>query len=175
MFQLYRTYANAPNTRMEMPAHLEALIHKPPRNPQFIAKTIERNARMEREQRRRKAIEKVEEARRRAMAADFMLHPYRANRLLELFSKVCLVDLKSLKSSNRCAKVAKARMCAMWMLRYQTQLGLVRIGGKLGGRDSSTVLHGIRKVEQTPELLEQARMWQREVLRLERLLYGAGD
>lgn len=171
MFQFYRTYANAPNTRMEMPPHLEALIHKPSRDPQFIAKTIERNARMERELKRRKAMEKIEEARNRARD-DFLLHPYRCKRLLYLFSKVCMVDLKSLQAQGRMAKVVQARMCAMWMLRYQTRLSLSRIGEKFGNRDHSTVLHAIRKVEQTPELLELARMWQREVLRLERQLYG---
>jgi chromosomal replication initiation ATPase DnaA len=41
----------------------------------------------------------------------------------------------------------------------------------MGGRDHSTVLHAIRKVSETPDLLDRAVMWRREVLKLERQLY----
>ena len=36
----------------------------------------------------------------------------------------------------------------MYLLRERTELSLSEIGGLLGGRDHTTILHGIRKIEE---------------------------
>ena len=36
----------------------------------------------------------------------------------------------------------------MYLLRERTELSLSEIGGLLGGRDHTTILHGIRKIDE---------------------------
>ena len=57
------------------------------------------------------------------------------------------VPADSLKARTRIARVVLARQAAMHLCRELTDLSLVRIGGKFGGRDHSTVLHAIRKID----------------------------
>jgi chromosomal replication initiator protein len=38
---------------------------------------------------------------------------------------------------------------AMYLLRAETDASLLEIGGELGGRDHTTVLHGIKQVERS--------------------------
>lgn len=52
-----------------------------------------------------------------------------------------------LHSSRRRWTYAEARQLAYWFLRHFTRLSLPEIGQVVGGRDHSTVLHGIRKVD----------------------------
>jgi chromosomal replication initiation ATPase DnaA len=47
-------------------------------------------------------------------------------------------------SPRRCQTLALARQHAMWELDRRTSLSLPQIGKLLGGRDHTTVLHGIR-------------------------------
>lgn len=51
-------------------------------------------------------------------------------------------------SHRRTAAVVKARMIACWIMRNYTPLSLPQIGTKLGGRDHTTVLHSVRRVEE---------------------------
>lgn len=57
---------------------------------------------------------------------------------------VLLVDLMSIR---RPVKVVRARHEAMYRMRHETNLTLPQIGQRLGGRDHTTVLHGVRKHE----------------------------
>ena len=50
-------------------------------------------------------------------------------------------------SRRRPQALSFARHVAMFLLRERTELSLSEIGGALGGRDHTTVLHGIRKIE----------------------------
>lgn len=53
----------------------------------------------------------------------------------------------SLKAKTRIARVVRARQIAMFLCRELTDMSLVQIGARFGGRDHSTVLHSIRKIE----------------------------
>ncbi|MBN1884204.1 MAG: chromosomal replication initiator protein DnaA [Candidatus Krumholzibacteriota bacterium] len=57
------------------------------------------------------------------------------------------VPIESLKARTRIARVVLARQTAMHLCRELTDLSLVQIGGKFGGRDHSTVLHAIKKID----------------------------
>lgn len=58
------------------------------------------------------------------------------------------MDASVLYSQSRSRDVVNARNIAMYLIRRMTNLSLVDIGKKFGGRDHSTVLHSLDNVEQ---------------------------
>ncbi len=57
------------------------------------------------------------------------------------------VKLTDLLSKRRHKSIALPRQMAMWLARKHTRHSLEEIGGYLGGRDHSTVLHAVRSVD----------------------------
>ena len=57
------------------------------------------------------------------------------------------IPAESLKAKTRIRRVVRARQISMFLCREMTDLSLVMIGQKFGGRDHSTVLHSVRKIE----------------------------
>jgi chromosomal replication initiator protein len=57
------------------------------------------------------------------------------------------IPAESLKAKTRISRVVRARQISMFLCREMTDLSLVMIGKKFGGRDHSTVLHSVRKIE----------------------------
>jgi hypothetical protein len=64
------------------------------------------------------------------------------------------VSMIDLVSARRDKKVAVARHEAFWRCRTETRLSLPQIGKRFGGRDHTTVLHGVNKHK---ERMEAAR------------------
>jgi chromosomal replication initiator protein len=56
------------------------------------------------------------------------------------------LSVAELKSDSRIQEIAWARQVAMYVLRKKLELPLQTIGKLLGGRDHSTILHGVRRV-----------------------------
>ncbi|MEK7559033.1 MAG: chromosomal replication initiator protein DnaA [Patescibacteria group bacterium] len=52
-----------------------------------------------------------------------------------------------IKSGKRDASLVKARQIAMYILRNELGLSFMEIGNLLGGRDHSTIMHGVGKIE----------------------------
>ena len=52
-----------------------------------------------------------------------------------------------IRSQRRSEQTVKARQIVMWLARWFTSRSLPSIGRRMGGRDHSTVLHGVRKVD----------------------------
>ncbi len=73
------------------------------------------------------------------------------------------VDTSGLSSKRRTKDLTVPRQVAMYLIRELLDLPLVRIGYLFGGRDHSTVIHSIRKVEETMVLDPQ---FQKRVERL---------
>nr|MDD6336064.1 chromosomal replication initiator protein DnaA [bacterium] len=67
--------------------------------------------------------------------------------ILEAVAQAQDVTVEQIKSPTRSARVVMARQISMYLLRELTTLSLPRIGDLLGGRDHSTVLYGMDKVE----------------------------
>lgn len=68
----------------------------------------------------------------------------------EIINGICrFYKIKStlLKSPKRDASLVRARQIAMHLLKKELGLTLVEIGNILGGRDHTTVMHGVKKVE----------------------------
>ncbi len=68
----------------------------------------------------------------------------------EIIKNVCYfykVKTTQLKSPKRDAFLVKPRQVAMYLLKKELGLTFVEIGNLLGGRDHTTVMHGVEKVE----------------------------
>ncbi len=77
------------------------------------------------------------------------------------------VTLEALRGRSRAKEIVGPRQVAMYLLREETQSSLLEIGQELGGRDHTTVIHGIEKVEsqlQTDTALRSHVMAIREAL-----------
>lgn len=64
-----------------------------------------------------------------------------------LVSKAYRVSLTDLCSARRTAAVVEPRQVGMWLCKRLTQKSLPEIGRTFGGRDHTTVLHAVRKME----------------------------
>ncbi|MCA9876895.1 MAG: chromosomal replication initiator protein DnaA, partial [Thermomicrobiales bacterium] len=59
------------------------------------------------------------------------------------------VGKQELAGKRRTRDIVVPRQVAMYLLRAETDASLIEIGSELGGRDHTTVLHGIRQVEKS--------------------------
>lgn len=57
------------------------------------------------------------------------------------------VSAAELADKTRSRPIARPRQVAMWLCRELTDMSLQQIGAALGGRDHSTILHGIGLIE----------------------------
>src|SRR4051794_9976273 len=78
--------------------------------------------------------------------ADATRRAVRPDSVLEAISRYFGVSLADLQGKARDKRVVGPRQIAMYLLRDETPLSLNDIGGLLGGRDHTTVLHGCEKV-----------------------------
>ena len=62
-------------------------------------------------------------------------------------AKYFQIDIADLKGKSREQSLVIARQIAMFILREDSQMNLTTIGLLFGGRDHTTVLHGIRKIQ----------------------------
>ncbi|MCK5575588.1 MAG: chromosomal replication initiator protein DnaA, partial [Sphingomonadales bacterium] len=77
--------------------------------------------------------------------------------------------LSELLSARRARNIARPRQVAMYLAKQMTSRSLPEIGRKFGGRDHTTVMHAVRKVDdlrRTDSILDE------DILRLSRLLQG---
>ena len=70
---------------------------------------------------------------------------------------------------RRTRAVARPRQIAMWLCKQHTTRSYSDIGRRFGGRDHTTVLHGVRKIEELMALDDQIA---RDVETLTRKLRG---
>lgn len=62
-------------------------------------------------------------------------------------AKYYRVSMSNLRSKSRSSKIAKARQVAMYLARTLSKMPLSDIGKAFGGRDHSTVIHSINKID----------------------------
>ena len=72
-------------------------------------------------------------------------------RVISEITKQSKVSLTELRGRGRSKEIVLPRQIAMYILREETGTSLVEIGNLLGGRDHSTVMHGIAKIEKALE------------------------
>jgi len=92
--------------------------------------------------------------------------------IIEEVTRYYNLKVTDLLSKRRHKSVALPRQVAMWLARRHTRYSLEEIGGHIGGRDHSTVLHAVRTVDHRREL---DRALSSDVSRLERSLLRGDD
>ncbi len=88
----------------------------------------------------------------------------------EIIEGVCRyynVEAERLRGKQRDREIAWPRQVAMYVMREETGASLLQIGGALGGRDHTTIIHGWEKVQAEMKNNDQTR---REVARLLEML-----
>ena len=91
-------------------------------------------------------------------------------RVIEIVAEYYSLTAGDLTGRSRTAPVAFARHIVMYLLREENGLSLPAIGDQLGGRDHTTVRHGVEKVTLDLEQQEQLR---RDISTLRERLYMA--
>ena len=92
-----------------------------------------------------------------------------AEKIMEAVAAVREISLEALIGPNRSQKNSEPRQVAMYLLRKHTNASLPQIGEVLGGRDHTTVMYAIDKIEKkidTDELLRG------QVKKIEDRLFG---
>jgi chromosomal replication initiator protein len=77
------------------------------------------------------------------------------------------IKLAEMTSSRRARAVARPRQVAMYLSKQLTSRSLPEIGRKFGGRDHTTVIHAVKKIE---ELIESDSALAEDVELLRRML-----
>lgn len=77
-------------------------------------------------------------------------------RIIEAVAADGDIDVNELIGQNRSAKIAIPRQLAMYILREFNSISLPQIGEILGGRDHTTVMYGIKKIEDDEKLKKRA-------------------
>jgi len=97
--------------------------------------------------------------------------PREPRQVLDLVAAHFGVPVAILKGRGRTKEVAHARQVAMYLLRTENDLSLPAIGDLLGGRDHSTIRHGVDKIAQEQERDEALR---RQIQALREKIYAPG-
>jgi chromosomal replication initiator protein len=79
------------------------------------------------------------------------------------------VQIDALKGQKRDKSIVVPRQIAMFLMREETDVSLLRIGAELGGRDHSTVLHACDKINREIQVNDEMR---REVAAVRELIYS---
>jgi chromosomal replication initiator protein len=90
-------------------------------------------------------------------------------RIVQAVSDYYSVELDQLKGQKRDRAIVMPRQIAMYLMRAETDVSLLRIGQELGGRDHSTVLHACEKIDKETQQNEELR---RELAAVRELIYS---
>ena len=77
--------------------------------------------------------------------------------IIEVVSEHFQISLDQMISKNRSNEIARPRQIAMYLCKTMTDIPLDSIGSLLGGRDHSTIIHGIKKIADKYDSNEQTR------------------
>lgn len=90
------------------------------------------------------------------------------SQVIETVSKHYSLSVPEIVSAGRSKELVLPRQIAMFLIRQETDASLPEIGGLLGGRDHTTVMHGIERIKDRLETEDQLR---RIVMALREQLY----
>jgi len=79
------------------------------------------------------------------------------------------VEMDALRGQKRDRAIVTPRQIAMYLMRAETDVSLLRIGAELGGRDHSTVLHACDKIDREMQENEDMR---RDLAAVRELIYA---
>ena len=90
-------------------------------------------------------------------------------RIAKAVSDYYSVPMEALQGQKRDKAIVMPRQIAMFLMREETDVSLLRIGAELGGRDHSTVLHACDKITREVANNDELR---REVAAVRELIYA---
>ncbi len=90
------------------------------------------------------------------------------DQVVSAVAKFYRLDKKVLTGRNRTKDISEARQMAMYLARAETDASLPQIGEALGGRDHTTVKHGLEK---TGEKIEEDDRLRRDMLAIREMIY----
>jgi chromosomal replication initiator protein len=90
-------------------------------------------------------------------------------RIAQAVSDYYGVGMEQLRGQKREKSIVVPRQIAMFLMREETDVSLLRIGAELGGRDHSTVLHACDKINREMQVNDEMR---REVAAVRELIYS---
>ena len=77
--------------------------------------------------------------------------PVTVDRIITEVAKTYAIDPSDIRSGKRSAQISNARQVAMYVVREITKMPLKSIGDEFGGRDHSTLVYTLQKVEEKME------------------------
>jgi chromosomal replication initiator protein len=90
-------------------------------------------------------------------------------RIARAVSDYYSVPMEALQGQKRDKSIVMPRQIAMFLMREETDVSLLRIGAELGGRDHSTVLHACDKITRESAVNDDLR---REIAAVRELIYA---
>ena len=90
-------------------------------------------------------------------------------RIAKVVSEYYSVPMDALQGQKRDKAIVVPRQIAMFLMREETDVSLLRIGAELGGRDHSTVLHACDKINREVAVNDELR---REIAAVRELIYA---
>ena len=90
-------------------------------------------------------------------------------RIARVVSDYYNVPMDVLQGQKRDKAIVMPRQIAMFLMREETDVSLLRIGAELGGRDHSTVLHACEKINREITANDEMR---REIAAVRELIYA---
>ena len=95
-----------------------------------------------------------------------------AKKVIEMISTQYGVSVTDMKSKKRQKKIVETRQIAMYLLKNNDELdlSLTAIGGLFGGKDHSTVISSIRKIDKKTK---EDTVFKKEIDALNRKIFGA--
>jgi chromosomal replication initiator protein len=90
-------------------------------------------------------------------------------RIAKAVSDYYSVPMEALQGQKRDKAIVMPRQIAMFLMREETDVSLLRIGAELGGRDHSTVLHACDKISREVATNDELR---REIAAVRELIYA---
>jgi len=80
------------------------------------------------------------------------LRPTSSKQVLEKVAKYYDLTVKEMCSKSRVAHIKNARQIAMFLLSKELSMSTTKIATEVGVKDHTTVMHGIKKIEQDLKL-----------------------
>lgn len=90
------------------------------------------------------------------------------SQVVETVAKYFNVSVSEIVSASRSKELVQPRQIAMYLVRQETDSSLPEIGALLGGRDHTTVIHGVDRVKDRLETEDQLR---RDVMSIREMVY----
>ena len=169
-------------TRMGMPAHLEAMIASPakkhtPKQPVVDMAAFEKAVEAEVEKRLLKKVVEFEDRIKFVAASRDIWLPSRPEKLLSIVAGIVGTTKSAIKGPSRVSGLVRVRWMAAWIMNrncksvWGHKISLAQIG-RILGKDHSSIIHGLKRIENCPDLLKSATELEWQVLTAEAQIYG---